>query len=466
MPESTETGPEAKRLKIVAAMPSKRARSTTLVGELRTLHERSSEIEVSVEPKTALLCTAPADDFEIQIMDWHKDHYGTKSGKILDKEKVKKARELEMESLRKHKVYEPIQLDEARRQGLEIVYSKWLDDEKPTADDPEAVRSRIVATQLNTYAREDVTQATPPTKASRIVLSMAASRTNEKGQHDQLIARHDVRVAFFHAAGSGKVVLVPVKGLERPGVGWRALKAWYGTREASKCWGNEVTDTLLHAGCRHVGVIPMMFVHDSVGFTTECHGDDFLSSGDATALDELDTILTGKWDTKTLARIGPPAYGGQVLEGKHLGRIVRWTPQGYEWQANPKHATDLLEITQFTSTSRGSSVPATKATAQGRRDALDALPDSEVQSFRQAAGTGLYLSIDRPTIQFAMGDVMAGMANPQRIHQLQMQRVARYVLEFPEEVWLYNYQSMPKELYVYTDSDWAADKETRKSVYR
>ena len=99
------------------------------------------------------------------------------------------------------------------------MYSKWLDDEKPTASDPDAVRSRIVATQLNTFAREDVTQATPPTKASRMILSMAASTANKSGQHDQLIARHDVRVAFFHAAGSGKVVLVPVKGLEKPGVG-------------------------------------------------------------------------------------------------------------------------------------------------------------------------------------------------------------------------------------------------------
>ena len=29
---------------------------------------------------------------------------------------------------------------------------------------------------------------------------------------------------------------------------------------------------------------------------------------------------------------------------------------------------------------------------------------------------------------------------------------------------MFNYQAMPKELYVYSDSDWAANKETRKSV--
>ena len=75
------------------------------------------------------------------------------------------------------------------------------------------------------------------------------------------MARHDIRVAFFHAKGSGNVVTVPAKGLAPPSVGWRALKAMYGTREARKCWGNEVTDTMFEAGCKPAMVVPMTFVH-------------------------------------------------------------------------------------------------------------------------------------------------------------------------------------------------------------
>ena len=40
-----------------------------------------------------------------------------------------------------------------------------MDDAKGTREDPDAVRSRFVATQVNTCVREDVTQATPPIKA-------------------------------------------------------------------------------------------------------------------------------------------------------------------------------------------------------------------------------------------------------------------------------------------------------------
>ena len=66
------------------------------------------------------------------------------------------------------------------------------------------------------------------------------------------MGRHDIRVAFFHAKGSGRVVVISPEGLAPPGVGWRCVKAWYGTREVSKRWSNEVADTLLNEGSRLV----------------------------------------------------------------------------------------------------------------------------------------------------------------------------------------------------------------------
>ena len=69
------------------------------------------------------------------------------------------------------------------------------------------------------------------------------------------------------------------------------------------------------------------------------------------------------------------------------------------------------------------------------------------------------MSIDRQSLQFAMSVVMSGT-----VHQLQVVRVARYILQHPGETWLFNYQANPKTLYVYTDPDWAADELTRKSV--
>ena len=74
-----------------------------------------------------------------------------------------------------------IMLQEARGQGSEIVYVGWLDDAaRGTPEDLDAVRSRVDATQVNTYDREDVVQATLPIKAFRIILSPATTKPNAK----------------------------------------------------------------------------------------------------------------------------------------------------------------------------------------------------------------------------------------------------------------------------------------------
>ena len=98
----------------------------------------------------------------------------------------------------------------------------------------------------------------------------------------------------------------------------------------------------------------------------------------------------------------------------------------------------------------GSTTPITKATEKGRRDIDDTLNAADAQTFRQAAGTGLYLSIDRPSLRFAMSVVMSGTSEPKVVHQLQVVRVAWYLLQHPGETWLFNYQADPNSLYVYT----------------
>ena len=223
---------------------------------------------------------------------------------------------------------------------------------------------------------------------------------------------------------------------------------------------------MIKEGCKAVVVAPMMFVSENHGYVTVCHGDDFVSCGSAAALDEVDRVLTAHFDTKILPRIGPTAYGGEVTEGKHLGRTIRWSPQGFEWESNSKHVEDMVELCGLKLGSKGAPTPITKATGRGRRDIDDTLNETDAQTFRQAAGTGLYMSIDRPSLQFAMSVVMSGMSEPKVVHQLQVVRVAWYVLQHPGETWLFGYRADPKRLYVYTDTDWAADELTRKNLYR
>ena len=115
--------------------------------------------------------------------------------------------------------------------------------------------------------------------------------------------------------------------------------------------------------------------------------------------------MTAHFDTKILLRIGPTPYGGEVTEGKYLGRPIRWSTQGFVWESNRKHVDDMVELCGLKQESKGAPSPITKATGKGRRDIDDDLDPHDAQTSRQAADTGLYLPIDRPTLQFAMSVV-------------------------------------------------------------
>ena len=70
-----------------------------------------------------------------RVIDWDKKHNGANSGNLLDTQKVYEGRLRELANIEKLEVAEPIQLQEARAQNLEIVCGKWLDNVKGTPED-------------------------------------------------------------------------------------------------------------------------------------------------------------------------------------------------------------------------------------------------------------------------------------------------------------------------------------------
>ena len=95
---------------------------------------------------------------------------------------------------------------------------------------------------------------------------------------------------------------------------------------------------------------------------------------------------------------------------------------------------------------------------------MDELDEEQATTFRQAAGTMMYLAEDVPSIKRATNDTMAGMQTPLKMHWMKLLRIARYLIKHPGEVWSFKYQTLPDQLVEMVDSDWAGDQETRKSV--
>ena len=149
-------------------------------------------------------------------------------------------------------------------------------------------------------------------------------------------------------------------------------------------------------------------------------------------------------------------HGGQCLEGDHLRRAIRWTKEGFTWEADRKYVK-LLTKELGLEGAKGVDTPSSKLTGAGCRTSDKPLDAAEAPRFRHLAGTALYLSLDRPSIQYALSEITAGMAKPCEIHMLRLKRLGRYLLKFPTETWLFALQEEPEEFQVYTDSDWESD---------
>jgi len=165
--------------------------------------------------------------------------YDARTGASLPLHLVRAGRTKEVESMGRHDVYE--EKPEAQCQGRRV-RAKWLDDKRtdPVTGE-EIVRSRCVATEVNTYVREDVNASTPPLIAARFIVSLAASKAGRNifvalamAVGARFVAVYDASAAFYHALIDELITIVPPRGLRKPGMMWQLRRALYGTRRAAQ----------------------------------------------------------------------------------------------------------------------------------------------------------------------------------------------------------------------------------------
>ena len=83
------------------------------------------------------------------------------------------------------------------------------------------------------------------------------------------------------------------------------------------------------------------FFHDKRGLACSVHGDDFTTAGPKCELDVFEDQLEAKYELKKGGRLGPGASDCKELTV--LNRVIRWTDEGIEYEADPRQAEKLLE---------------------------------------------------------------------------------------------------------------------------
>ena len=309
--------------------------------------------------------------------------YGERSGLALDPVNVAEGRLRELRQMNNHHVYDYVPLAEIPK-GQRIETARWLDDLNPAAEDPEAVRSRVD----DQMARDECFQGTPPLKAVRAIISLASSK-QPLGR--RIIGLWDARVAFFHALMDEPTVVMPPKQLRRHGYLLVLRRALYGTRQASRLFGQLVADVLRDPGLIALKCIPNVYHHPQRDIDLVAHGDDFMADAEDHQLDLLEKILDDAIELKKVGRIGP----GQQSSGHMLKREIRWNPEGFSWEADRSLIPKLLEGLGLEK-AKGAPTPGTKDVGKDDRDSLDVLDDAERKIVQSAVRTEACLALLLP----------------------------------------------------------------------
>ena len=199
-----------------------------------------------------------------------------------------------------------------------------------------------MAQEVNTgTAQDEFYAATPPLEAKRVLLSRWAK---EQYQGKEKLKLHylDVRKAYFNGVPTRDlyVKLPPELGLGRQVVG-KLQKCMYGTRDAGAIWEWTYTQALLKMGFVQGKSNPCCFKHPKWRLALVVHGDDFTCLGTDHHLDLYEKAIQESFEVELRGRMGNDE--GDAQEMKILNRIVRITPQGISYEADPRHAELLVQ---------------------------------------------------------------------------------------------------------------------------
>ncbi|CAE7223346.1 GIP [Symbiodinium sp. CCMP2592] len=381
--------------------------------------------------------------------------YDDLTGKELPAEGVKAARAEEVSVIKQMGVWEVI----PRPANEKVIGTRWIDINEGDGARLK-LRSRLVAQELKRRAARnsqmtslqstwsDFFAAMPPLSSLRALFTLATTQRipNTRGKLSPVgsggevcLMFLDVKKAHFWSPVRRRLLveLPPEAGEGRDKVGL-LKRSLYGTRDAPSNWEKAIKDALEGLGFRQGRSNPCLYFHEEKSLQLNVHGDDF-----------------------TVVGIRRAQMAGVIHQISVLNRLVTWTHEGIEMEADPRHVGLVLEQLGL---EKGVSV--TTPLVKVKEEDMDKTPlgTAEAALYRSIAMRIGYLSMDRPDLLRTVRELAKGLKEPQQHHWGLLKRAARYLRGAPRLVQLIPYQEHFTSINAWSDSDHAGCIKTRKST--
>ena len=185
---------------------------------------------------------------------------------------------------------------------------------------------------------DPIFSATPPLESLRVLLARAAAEKPSESADPRTVQLIDVSRAHFYADAVRDVFIrLPDEDPMSSSAGrcGRLKKTMYGTLDAADRWAAHYSAVLTAAGFVQGRASPCHFWHPSKDIWVLVHGDDFVSVAREDGQKFLHRTLSAAYEVK-LSQAGPRP--GQARELRILGRVITFTEDGLQLEADPQHA--------------------------------------------------------------------------------------------------------------------------------
>jgi transposase InsO family protein len=381
---------------------------------------------------------------------------GAYSVQIDDSNKYAESRQAEVDQLIRAGTYSLV----ARPpRWVNVVGCKWVDKEKLLPDGTTKHKSRLVAQGFTQRPGWDFHETYSPTvrwDSLRCLLALAA-------HHDWEAHHMDVKSAYLNGTLEETIYMRQPKGFEQPGSEDKVCllhKGLYGLKQAGRAWHQTIDPALRGIGLRPLASDHCVYLHRSgaVLLIVSLYVDDlFIFTNSTQLLSQYKAALLKLYEMEDLGELR--LILGVKVTRDRAARTISLSQEGY-LQALLKRLDGATLNPTATPMETGT---------QLAKAATDYTPTAEdVTSYQSAVGGLMYAACcTRPDIAYTVSALSQYSAKPDQSHFAALKRVLRYLRGTGGQTLTYTGTgriSSTPHIVGYTDSDFANNKDDRRSV--
>ena len=330
---------------------------------------------------------------------------------------------------------------------------KWVFlTKRDTEGDEIRLRARLVAKGFSQTEGIDYDETfAPVARLDSLCMLLAIAA------HFDLEVHHiDIKSAYLNGNLDEEIYMEQPKGFVVKGKENQVCllkKALYGLKQAGRQWHVHLNDTLKEFGFRRIiSADTSIFIEDGGDLILLVYIDDIALFGTLTKINMFKERIVKRYKITDLGEIG------QFL-GLHIIRNRPKRTLSIGQQHYVQHMLTRFKMLDcapvFTPFTAGTKLQANP----------DDTPDPQLRMrYQQVVGSLMYAMLgSRPDICFAVNKLAQYGSNPSHTHLNSALHVLRYLRSTKDHCLTYGRNDC-SELIAHSDSDWGADKDTRRSV--